>query len=85
MSLAEKLFEGSGFTYSHKTRYIATWAAMAPSSFVVVAAWFVPVESPPAGNWAISLIGVAVLAFCIYANRYFRWRLDHERSQTAPH
>lgn len=75
MSLTDKMFAPNGSSY--RVRYLATWVAMVPSAFVAVAAWFAPVVVP-AGHLMISLIGAAMFAFCIWANRQLHRRMHAE-------
>ncbi|CCH85953.1 membrane protein of unknown function [Modestobacter italicus] len=81
MSLPDKMFAPAGASY--RVRYLATWVAMVPSAFVAVAGWFAP-AAVPAGHLMISLIGAAMFAFCVWANRQLHRRMQAEDAGERP-
>ena len=81
MSLAD-WFVKEGLA-SYRDRYIATWVAMVPSSFIMIAGWFVPVVVP-VGHLMISLFGASMLAFFVWANRQFHRRMHADDAAKRP-
>jgi type IV secretory pathway TrbL component len=80
----DEAFGGSRMPSS--TKYIVSWVGVALSLFVAMYAWFIPADDLdiPSGRWLLSLVGVAMFAFALWGNRYFRRRMREEGQAEKP-
>ena len=68
------------------TKYIVSWVGVVLSLSLAVYAWFIPADDLdiPSGRWLLSLVGVAMFAFALWGNRYFRERMREKGPTDQP-